>query len=139
MVEKLYKILVVDDLADWRSTLGGLLADQGYEVIVADSQNEALEVLSKNQVDLALVDVRLDDSDEDNIEGLSLASKISQRWPKIKIILVTGYITPEIVRSAMEPNQQGHRLVTDFVEKTKIEEMVIKVHQVLNQDRNQDY
>ncbi len=125
------KILVVDDLPDWRATLSGMLIDQGYTVQVASSQAEACELLGADHFDLALLDMRLDETDESNTEGLDLAAEIERRWPGIKVVIITGYGTPDRARQAMEPNAAGKQLAAEFIEKTQTDKLVEIVKRVL--------
>ncbi len=126
------KILVVDDLPDWRTTIGGLLRDEGYEVQVAESRPAALALLrNKDDFALAVLDLRLDETDEENVEGLDLAAEIRQHWPDIKIIILTGYSTPERQERALQPDSQGQILVEEFIEKTETEELVQKIRMLL--------
>jgi len=131
MVEKSHRILVVDDLPDWRSTLSGLLTDEGHSVSVADSSDSALDVLGREKFDLAVLDMRLDETEEGNVEGLTLAGEIKKRWPGIKVIIITGYETTETVRQALEPDAEGRRLAEDYLEKTKTEELPEAIRRVL--------
>ncbi len=59
-------ILIVDDLPDWRATLSGILFDEGYQVRRTGSREEALQMLETERFHLAVLDVRLDETDEDN-------------------------------------------------------------------------
>ncbi len=133
MTNKRHKILVVDDLLDWRITLRGLLNDEGYEVEVAGSAVKALSLLQTGYFDLVVLDMRLDETDEDNIEGLDLAEKIRQKWPAVKVIIITGYSTPDRLTRALKPDAQGQRLVVDFIPKTETEELVQIVQSLLVQ------
>ncbi len=127
------RILVVDDLPDWRKTLGGLLVDAGYDVQVTDSSAGALALLRAEPFDLAVLDMRLDETDEGNTEGLDLAAEIKRHWPAIRTIIITGYGTEETVKRAMEPDVHGQKLVADFIPKTQTEELVQVVGRVLEQ------
>jgi CheY-like chemotaxis protein len=127
------RILVVDDLPDWRLTLGGLLEDEGYEVQVAGSSPQALELLGADHFDLAVLDIRLDETDEGDTEGLNLAAEIKKDWPSVNIIFITGYGTPEIMREALEPDDEGKRLATNYVPKTETEYLVKIVRKTLGQ------
>jgi len=80
MADKRHRILVVDDLPDWRETLGGLLVDAGYDILVACSYASALRLLAANHFDLAVLDIRLDETDDGNTDGLDLAAEIKSRW-----------------------------------------------------------
>jgi len=131
MADKQRKILVVDDLSDWRTTLRGLLEDAGYDVQVADSLPAALTLLEAGHFDLAVLDIRLDETDEGNTEGLTLAAEIKQHWPATKIVIITGYDTPDTMKRAMEPDAQGRRLVENYIPKTQTEELVQIVREAL--------
>jgi len=133
MTNTRHKILVVDDLPDWRATLGGLLEDAGYDVQVAESSIAALTLLKTDHFDLAVLDMRLDETDESNIEGLDLAAEIKEHWPAIKVIIITAYSTTDTTRRAMEPDAQGRRLVANYIPKTQTEELVNIVQEVLVQ------
>jgi CheY-like chemotaxis protein len=76
------KILVVDDMPDVRATVSGLLLDAGFDVTSASSKNEALRILRADQFNVAILDIRLDDTDEDNKDGLLLMHEIKKRHPK---------------------------------------------------------
>ncbi|MCS6992263.1 MAG: response regulator [Anaerolineales bacterium] len=97
------RVLVVDDLPDVRSTASGLLRDAGYFTRVAASFQEALDVLETERFHIAVLDVRLDESDEDNREGMALLREINRLYPAIAVILLTGYADAETVREALQP------------------------------------
>jgi CheY-like chemotaxis protein len=97
------RILVVDDLPDVRSTVSGILRDAGYLVRSARSRQEALDILENERFHVAVLDVRLDESDEDNQEGLELLDEINQRYPSITVIMLTGYADVEMVLKALQP------------------------------------
>jgi CheY-like chemotaxis protein len=107
-------ILVVDDVGDWRITMRGMLQDEGYQVQVADTSPKALAILEEQPFDLAVIDIRLDETNEDDTEGITLAKKIHKRWPHIRIIIITGYDTPGTLEEAMKPTPEG-RLVHDYI------------------------
>ena len=119
MPVKMPKILVVDDMEDWRVTIQGILEDAHYEVVVASSVSEAFQKLEQNDFSLAMLDMRLDETDEDNRDGLHiLATNIKDKYPHIKTIILTGYADQESVR-AMEPDDGGKSLVAIHMEKTE--------------------
>ena len=64
------KVLIVDDIQDYLEALGRALSGD-YEVILAGSMDEAKARFSK-EINLALVDVRLSESDRSNRDGLAL-------------------------------------------------------------------
>ena len=131
MTNQRNRILVVDDLADWRITLKGMLLDEGFEVQEASSLEQALQVLANERFDLVITDLRLDDSDANNTQGLDLANIIKARQLDIKVVLITGYDTKDTVAQALQPNSQGKRLVADYITKNHTNELPKIAHRLL--------
>lgn len=117
------RVLVVDDIPDVRLTLSGLLLDEGYDVHSAADKETALGLLAIEQFDVAILDVRLDETDEDNREGLSLMHAISVRYPGTIIIILTGYADVKMVREALQPNSRGVAPAFGFLEKSEIDKL----------------
>lgn len=97
------RILVVDDLPDVRSTVMGLLSDDGYLTRAACSREEARAILQNERFHVAVLDVRLDESDEYNQDGMELLAEINQCYPAITVIMLTGYADVDMVRRALLP------------------------------------
>ena len=64
------EILVVDDNADIRKLISGILKDKGFVVRVAANYDQALLEINKKLPDVAVIDVKLDKGDNDGIELL---------------------------------------------------------------------
>jgi CheY-like chemotaxis protein len=118
------RILVVDDLPDWRATLSGILLDEGYEVCAAEDRQEALRLLEAERFHLAVLDVRLDEADEDNREGLELMRQIKAYDPTIAVIILTGYADVRMVQDALRPQANGLPFAYSFVEKPNSQELI---------------
>jgi CheY-like chemotaxis protein len=131
-VETHPKVLVVDDVEDWQLTLRGLLRKIGCDVILAGSLVEARDALRNDKIDLAVLDMRLDERDEANKEGLDLAEEIQTQWPNTKVIIATGYSTQEVLQRAWEPAEGHQRLVADFIPKNEIDSLIGKVKKILH-------
>ncbi|MCP4692211.1 MAG: ATP-dependent 6-phosphofructokinase [Desulfobacterales bacterium] len=83
-------VLVIDNDADYRKSLAeGLLASEEYEVFEAGGPGEAREILEKELIHLAMIDIRLnDDEDPGDRSGLELAEEID---PVVARILLCEY------------------------------------------------
>jgi two-component system phosphate regulon response regulator PhoB len=81
------KLLIVDDDLDTLELLQLALEKEGYQCHIASKGVEALEILSRNTVDLLILDVMLPD-----MSGLEVCKKIKQdkKWTSLPIILLTG-------------------------------------------------
>jgi CheY-like chemotaxis protein len=117
-------ILVVDDVEDWRKTLTGLLTDEGYRVAAVGNRRSALEAVNTARFDLALIDVRLDESDEKNTAGLSLAEEIKKIQAGLPVIIITGYETTNSINRALKPDESGQVLAVDFVLKMDTNQLI---------------
>lgn len=103
-------ILVVDDDPGVRAVLRHLLADLGYRVLEAPDALAALDVLSRESVSLALVDVRMPGRD-----GVWLVDQVVTRFPGTPIALVTGLpemdphvtLRPGVVGYVVKPFTRG--------------------------------
>lgn len=81
------KLLIVDDEPEIVKTLQDFFTLKGYQVIGASSGEEALSVLEKESVDLALLDVKLP-----GIEGPEVAKIIKDKYPATKLVIITGHL-----------------------------------------------
>jgi len=81
------KVLIVDDEEDIRTYLSALLADQGFETILAKDGEEAWKQVEANSPDLITLDISMPEK-----SGIKFyrEMKASDRWKKIPIIIVTG-------------------------------------------------
>jgi CheY-like chemotaxis protein len=81
-------ILVVEDNPDVRNVAVSLLEQLGYRTVEAETASEALEVLAAGKdVSLVFSDVVL----PGQTDGLALARAVSDRYPRIPVVLTTGY------------------------------------------------
>lgn len=92
-------VLVVDDEALIRWSLAETLSDQGYDVAESGDGSGARTAVrdAAQAFDVVLLDFRLPDS-----EDLQLLAALRKASPHTKIILMTAYGTPEVVRGALE-------------------------------------
>jgi len=85
------KVLVVEDEMLLRMRAVEILEDAGFTPIEAVNADEALAILeTRSDIDLLFTDIQKPGS----MDGLKLAYVVHERWPSIKIILVSGKLTP---------------------------------------------
>jgi len=86
-------ILTVEDEFFISEYLRLLLEVAGYEVIPTYCADEAIAVLERrSDVHTIITDINMPGS----MDGLRLAAAVRERWPPIKIIVVTGHKPPEL-------------------------------------------
>ncbi len=117
-------ILVVDDEAAERVTLGEVLRLEGYHVTLAASGEEALALVrQEGPFDLAILDLRLP-----GIDGLQVLEGISKTSEETIVILITGYGTME---TAIQALRQG---AYDFLLKPcPVDEVLTAVRRALSE------
>lgn len=115
MRDSQYRVLIVDDIPDWRATVAGLIKDEGYLVNTAGGYDEALATFKTYPADLAILDIRLIDIDDANESGLDLASALREINPNLNIIMITGYGTVERVERALK---KGVNVAAEFIPKS---------------------
>jgi putative nucleotidyltransferase with HDIG domain len=84
-LRKAARILVVDDEAHVRSMIGATLERQGYEVLLAASGREALDMLEQNAFDLVLTDIVMQDGN-----GIALLERMHAQQPNLPVVMVTA-------------------------------------------------
>jgi DNA-binding response OmpR family regulator len=95
------KILIVDDEVKIAETLDMIFSTRGYEVQVAYSAEEAVEVLATWKPDLALIDVMLR-----QMNGIELAIVLRANYPDCGILLLSGH--PGTLELLKEARAQGY-------------------------------
>ena len=93
------EILIVDDNSDIRKILNELIIDAGYKTRLAANFNQALSEIDKKMPDVAIIDVKLDKSDNDGIELLSHIKTINQDVP---VIIITGHANIEMAVNSLK-------------------------------------
>jgi DNA-binding NtrC family response regulator len=93
-------VLIVDDDNLMRLSLASLLRSEGVETQTASTMEEAEILLKTEHFDLAIIDLRLTESE--GLEGLELISKIKAQTPGTQAVLFTAYGSPEIEQEALQ-------------------------------------
>jgi len=118
-------ILVVDDEAGVRSSLAGILGDEGYVVEAVESGEACLAALEARRYDLLLLDVWLP-----KMDGLETLSRVRTLDPELPVIVISGHGS---IEAAVKAVRLGAR---DFVEKPlSLEKTLLVVKNALRQQR----
>jgi DNA-binding NtrC family response regulator len=108
-------ILVVDDEYGIRRSFNMVLKDE-YHVLLAGNGNEAIDIFTKNPVDLILLDILLPD-----IDGLALLEKLKGLDPNTEIIMVTAV---KEIKTAVKATKLG---AYEYIVKPFVVEDVINI------------
>jgi DNA-binding NtrC family response regulator len=120
----LKKILVVDDDQQLRDLLVDTLTTVGYEALGVGDGLEALYALQANDIDLVISDISMP-----KMDGIQLAARLRQDYPKVGILLITGVATAETERLAKSDNLCDGYLAKPF----RIDRIESMIDSVLSQ------
>ena len=93
------EILIIDDNAEIRLILQEILSDTGYKTRIAANYNQALKEIDKKLPDIAIIDVKLDKSDNDGIE---LLTHIKKKNKDIPVIIISGHANIEMAVKSLK-------------------------------------
>lgn len=99
-------ILIVDDEESIIQSLSGILTDEGFEAISADSGTEAIEKIEEIMPDLVLLDIWMP-----GIDGMETLVKIKEINPQLQVVMMSGHGT---IETAVKATKLG---AYDFIEK----------------------
>lgn len=93
-------LLLADDDTNFRNVWQKVLTEEGYAVEVARNAQETREILKNKNIDLAILDVRLESEEENDVSGLEIAT--DQAFRHIPKIVLTAFpISTENLRSLL--------------------------------------
>jgi two-component system nitrogen regulation response regulator NtrX len=122
-----HDILIVDDEADIRAALRGILEDEGYTVREASSVETALQAVQTRVPDLAILDVWLKTGERD---GLELLIKMRKKNATLPVLMISGHGTIETAVAAMRHGAY------DFIEKPfQADRMIMTIERLFEADQ----
>ena len=120
-------ILIVDDEADIRELIAGVLGDEGYGTRTAGDSDGALAALAERRPSLIVLDVWLQGS---RLDGIELLDEIKQREPTLPVVVISGHGNIETAVAAIK------RGAYDFIEKPfQSEQLLLVVRRATETER----
>lgn len=111
------KLLVVDNEIDICNFVKSFFGMRGYEVATATNGDEALAKLEESKPDMVILDVSM----RRPKEGLEYLPRIKQKFPDMKVIMVTGMEDDETIEEARRLGADDYitkPLVLEYLEST---------------------
>jgi DNA-binding NtrC family response regulator len=127
-------VLVVDDEKNIRLTFSETMTQMGFDTRTASNGEEALTKMQGSEFDLVLLDLRMP-----GMDGIEVLHRIRERYPKVRVIMITAHGT---VESAVEAMKLG---AVDFIQKPctpdEIRKLVGKVmeREAIDESKVMDY
>src|SRR4029450_7042163 len=121
------EILIVDDEADIRDLVAGILQDEGYSTRTARNSDEALAAIVTRRPSLALRDIWLQGS---ALDGLQLLDAVKQEHADLPVVMISGHGNIETAVAAIKLGAY------DFIEKPfKADRLVLVADRALENSR----
>ena len=120
-------ILIVDDEADIRELVAGILQYEGFDTRTARDSDAALGAISSRRPNLLFLDILLQGS---KLDGLQLLDSVKEQHPELPVVMISGHGNIETAVSAIK---QG---AYDFIEKPfKADRLVLVANRALENSR----
>ncbi|MCK6423431.1 MAG: sigma-54-dependent Fis family transcriptional regulator, partial [Aquabacterium sp.] len=103
-----HDILIVDDEADIRSLISGILEDEGYGTREAGNSDAALAEIKARMPSLMILDIWIQGS---KLDGLEILEVVKSDYPSLPVVMISGHGTIETAVSAIKKGAY------DFIEK----------------------
>lgn len=84
------RVLIVDDIPEYVDTIEAYLEDR-FNVLKAGSLDEGKRVITDNPIDIAIIDIRLNEDDPENKEGLELLQWLKEKTSEVAVIVMSAY------------------------------------------------
>jgi DNA-binding NtrC family response regulator len=114
------RILVLDDVLDAVILIKKILQKKGHEVFTFTEEEEALNYAQSNDVDLAILDIKLK-----KISGVEVLEELKKISPSMRAIMLTGYPTLETARESLKLGASEYCVKP--IDKEELEEKVADV------------
>ncbi len=120
-------ILIIDDEADIRGLIAGILEDEGYETRLAHNSDAALAEIAQRRPSLIILDIWLMGS---KLDGLDLLKIIKEKHPEVPVIIISGHGNIETAVAAIK------RGAYEYIEKPfKADRLILVVGRALETSR----
>lgn len=95
-------ILIVDDDTNMRRSMARVLKWKGYEVSIADSGAEGIELVKARPFDLIFMDIKMP-----LVNGVETFQKIREIRPDAVVMMMTAYAVEELIQKALQEGAYG--------------------------------
>ena len=116
-------VLIIEDDSSQLKTLADILETEGFLPICCKSEKEAYEALEKQEMNVAILDLRLGD-----VDGISVLKKLKKQDPEIKVIINTAYASLESAVNAV--NEEAFAYITKMDD---VENLLSHVHRAFRE------
>lgn len=126
MSDTVTRLLLVDDEVGFLDVLQKRLSKRGLEVVSASSGTMAIQVLRKQDFDVAILDLKLEDMD-----GIEVLQVFKKMVPDMPVIMLTGHGSEQAAREGM-----AHGAFDYLLKPCDLEDLLEKIHQAVGREED---
>ena len=120
-------ILIVDDEADIRDLVAGILQDEGYKTRTARNSDLAIAAVEERRPHLVFLDIWLQGS---KLDGMQILDVIKQHHPDVPVVMISGHGNIETAVAAIKKGAY------DFIEKPfKSDRLLLAIQRAMEASR----
>ncbi len=112
-------VLILEDLSNWQDTVRRLLDPEIYEIVIVNSLPSAKALLHSRIIDAAIVDIRLEEGDVNNTDGMAFLDEMEKYYidDRTHAVMLSGHGT---IPLAVDALTRSSRSVLTYFEKEKL-------------------
>ncbi len=115
-------VLIVDDEESIRTSLGGVLMDEGFSILKAEDGVRALQLLKQEVPEVVLLDIWMP-----GIDGIETLKRIKARYPEVQVVMISGHGN---IETAVKATKLG---AFDFIEKPlSLDKVMLTINHALD-------
>ncbi len=126
MSDTAMRLLLVDDEVGFLDVLQKRLSKRGLSVVPASSGTKAIQVLRKQDFDVAILDLKLEDMD-----GIEVLQVFKKMVPDMPVIMLTGHGSEQAAREGM-----AHGAFDYLLKPCDLEDLLEKIHQAVGREED---
>lgn len=121
VANKDFSILVVDDEIEYQRAFSMILSRNGFKVLTCSDGHAALNILSENEVDLVMTDLKMP-----GMDGLTLIQEAKRKYPTIELMVITAFGSIESAVQAIKYGATGY-----FIKSSDPEGLIIDINRMV--------
>lgn len=116
-------ILIVENSLEYQQLISAIVDAMGHEAIATDRATTAWEIIQQREISLVLLDIKMP-----SVHGHHFMRYIRKQGKQLAVIVISGYLTPEVVESLRE-SEVANVIVKPF----KVRRLTEEIARVLDE------
>ncbi|MEW6030857.1 MAG: response regulator [Chloroflexota bacterium] len=101
MIEKVLEVLILEDDEAWQKIYTYIFSKRKVVTYITGDKEDAFQSLNDHNFDMAIIDIRLVDTDQTNFDGMDVVRHLQINSPKTTIVVKSGFLTIAIMEELL--------------------------------------